>query len=132
MKARMIGIVAAGLALTLVGCGSAEKMAQDKGHVPLTQAELEQMHAQTRTVSWTNPAGRSGTATYEPDGTASVTWAGGTDTGQWRISDGRFCSQWKTLRNGAENCTRTYKVGDNEYRAYNPDGTLNATFSHMN
>lgn len=124
-----IGASAAGLTLVLAGCGTAEKMAQDKGYPAATQAELEQKYSRTRTIVWSNPAGRSGTATYHPDGTAQVTWPGGEDEGRWRIVDGRFCSQWKTVRNGVENCTRSYRVGDNEYRAYNADGTLNATIS---
>ena len=131
MNRTWIGAGALGAAIVLSGCGTAEKMAQDKGYAPVTHAELEETYSRTRTIAWSNPAGRSGTATYHPDGTAQVTWPGGEDEGRWRIVDGRFCSQWKTLRNGVENCTRSYKVGENEYRAYNADGTLSATISRM-
>lgn len=130
MNTPLIGLVAAGFAVTLVGCGTAEMKAQEQGYAPLSQAELEQANMRTRTIAWSSPVGSSGTATYEPDGSARVSWQNGQDEGRWRIVDGRFCSQWKTIRNGAENCTRSYKVGENEYRAYNADGTLNTTFSY--
>lgn len=133
MKARVTGVmVVSTLALTLAGCGTAEKRMQDQGYAPLTQTELEQMHARTRTMSWSNPAGSSGTVSYEADGAAEVNWSGGTDTGRWRIDEGQFCIQWQTIRNGVENCTRLYRAGDNEYRVYNMDGTLNSTVTFTN
>jgi len=129
MNTTLIGVVAAGFVVTLTGCVTAEKKTQDQGYAPLSQAELEQTYARTRTVAWSNPAGSKGTATYETDGSARVSWQGGEDEGRWRIVDGRFCSKWKTVRNGVENCTKSYKVGENEYRAYNVDGTLSSILS---
>ena len=129
MKRTWIAASVLGAAIALSGCGTAEKMAQDKGYAPLSQSELEQSHSRTRTVTWRNAAGNGGTATYHADGTAQVTWNGGADEGHWRIVDGRFCSKWTTVRNGVENCTRSYAVGENEYQAYNADGSLNSTFS---
>lgn len=131
MKTTSIAASTIGLAILLSGCGTAEKMAQDKGYEPTSQAQMEESYSRTRTIAWRNPAGRSGTATYHPDGTAQVAWEGGADEGTWRIADGRFCLKWKTIRNGAENCTRSYKVGENEYQVFNADGTLNATVSYI-
>lgn len=122
---------AMGAAIALSGCGTAEKVAQDKGYEPVSQAEMEESYSRARTIAWRNARGRSGTATYHPDGTAQVAWEGGSDEGTWRIADGRFCSKWRTVRNGVENCTRTYKLGENEYQAYNADGTLNSSLSFV-
>jgi hypothetical protein len=131
MKKIWMAASLAGAAIALSACGTAEKMAQDKGYEPVSQAQLEEAYSRTRTIAWRNSAGRGGTATYHADGTAQVTWDGGEDEGHWRIADGRFCSKWTTVRNGIEHCTRSYKVGDNEYQVYNPDGTLNSTVSFV-
>lgn len=132
MKTALIGVVTTTLTMVLAGCATGEKSLRERGYAPMSQAELEQEHARTRTVNWTNVQGGAGTATYEADGTARVTWANGSDEGRWRIVDGNFCNQWKTVRNGAERCVRTYKTGDNEYRTFDLDGTPASTLSFTN
>lgn len=126
MKTKLsIALLSGMLLIVLTGCATAEKKAQDAGHTAMTQAELEQFHARTRNASWRNPStGGSGSVTYNPDGTASVTWGGGSDQGNWEIRNGMFCNKWNTVRGGSELCTRIYHIGDNEYQTFDASGKL--------
>src|ERR1700722_7911290 len=47
-----------------------------------------------------------------PDGSIMIRGTGYADTGRYRIlDDGRFCAQYRTIRNGAELCQPVVRVG---------------------
>jgi len=50
-----------------------------------------------------------------------------TDTGTWRIKDGRLCTRWTKIRNGEEACVTVYKTGERARASFLPDGTLSST-----
>lgn len=71
-------------------------------------------------------SGNSFTVTFAADGTMSLNTASGfSDTGRWRPSDTGYCTTWRTIRNGAEECYTVRKSGQ-EYRIYKLNGTLDA------
>ena len=118
------------LALSLLaGCASREADMKATGGKPMTGAELLQRNSKEVKIAWNTPQGYAGVDTYRPDGTASVDYGKGTDTGVWRVVDDTLCTTWKTLRNGAEKCFVVYKVGDGKYKSFNSDGSL-ASDSH--
>jgi hypothetical protein len=68
----------------------------------------------------------SGTVVYNADGTQKIDWGRGSDTGRYEIRDGRLCSKWTKARGGAERCSLLFKVGENHYQSFSPDGSKNA------
>ena len=71
----------------------------------------------------------SGTVTHHTDGRVEIKWGSETDTGIYSIRDGNFCSKYTKIRDGEESCVKIYKVGDNKYKSFKQDGTLNSEFS---
>ena len=61
---------------------------------------------------------------YFPDRTQKLEHGGGGDKGKYRIENGQHCSIWKELRNGAEECNRLYRTGENKVVFVNLDGTF--------
>lgn len=125
----MLIAMAAGVALG--GCKTAEQKVMESGHKPVTHAELQKEYSRDRMVDWSSPNG-SGTASYMADGTASVNWGSGSDTGKWWIADGKFCQKWMNVRGGSENCYMTYRIGENRYERFTEQGSLNSRFAFTN
>lgn len=126
LKKNILSIIfSAGL---LFGC--AENMAdfqKKTGAKPMTGAELKARYSKIETNSWTAANGNSGTGIINPNGTASVDWGSGGDTGTWHIKGDTVCHKWTTIRDGKEYCLTTFKVGDKKYRNFKSDGSLSST-----
>ena len=132
MKRLLFSAVFAAFFLTLSSCALTEQSLRDKEISPLSQSELQALHARPRTIQGTSATGDRVTGTYTPEGVAKIQWSSGGAEGSWRIKDGKFCTTYSTLRGGEERCFTVYKTGDNEYKSFNPDGSLNATASYTN
>jgi hypothetical protein len=126
MKAMLVGLAVAIIAAA-AGCGITQKSLQEKGLKPVTQKELEERYARPVKISFVNDRRQSGTAEFTPDGSVRVSWSGGGDTGKWWIKDGKFCTKYSQIRNGAEACFINYRTGPKEYVSFNADGSYNAT-----
>ena len=126
----------------LSGCAITEQALQQRGLRPLNQSQLEVMYAQPRQTVWTDTKGRTGVAIYLGDGqaaidrgrgvgfeTASLERDGSYTLGTWRAVDGQFCTRFEAIDNGAERCVTHYQISDDEYRAFNPDGSYAGAFS---
>lgn len=109
------------LFLLLVGCATTEKKLQEDNLKPLSQAELEALYEGGKTVSVKN-AKFTGTVIYHSDGKCEAQWARRQDTGTYDIRDGKLCAQWGWIRDGKEECSMIYKLGDNKYKAIFPNG----------
>ena len=57
------------------GCATHEVKIQEQGARLMTQSDLEELFSKELNVSWVTSRS-SGTTTYYPDGTASLTWKG--------------------------------------------------------
>jgi len=118
--------------LILSSCATTEKSLQERGLNPLTHSELETLMSRTRTARWTTSKGVSGTGTYSQDGTAKLAWSGGGAEGSWRVSGDKFCTAYPTIRGGKETCFTLYRIQENEYQSFFPDGGFNATLVYTN
>ena len=123
--------VIVGVGIGVAGCKTAEQKVMESGSKPMTQAELQKEHSRDRMVEWSSTNG-SGTASYMADGTASVSWGSGSDTGKWWIADGKFCQKWMQARGGSENCYTTYRIGENRYERFSAEGSMNSRFAFTN
>ena len=132
MKRLLFSAVFAAFFLTLSSCALTEQSLRDKGISPLSQSELQALYARPRTIQGTSAAGDRVTGSYTPEGMAKLQWSNGGAEGSWRIKDGKFCTTYSTLRGGEERCFTVYKTGDNEYKSFNPDSSLNVTASYTN
>jgi hypothetical protein len=113
-------------AAALLACTLPQPRDTQTGRRMLRQPELERLFLADRRVEFMSPEG-SAVVTYSVSGEQRIEWAGGTDTGTVVIRDDHFCSRWKSLRNGVENCTRVYRVTDVEYELTDDNGAYAAT-----
>jgi hypothetical protein len=113
---------ALGAAALAAGCATGEQALKDKGVRSLDRNALQQTFAtRPSDFTWSNDRGLRGTLSYRPDGTLSVNWGQGADTGTYRITpEGEICSRWKTLRAGAEECSRVYSPAADLYVSFPP------------
>jgi hypothetical protein len=118
--------VAVGILLALFGCTPHEQQLQQQGIKMLSQSELEQLFKTDRTAI-TSVARGTFTVKYYSDGRQEVSYAQGTDTGNFRIQNDQFCSRWKKSRGGEEACSKFYKVDENKYELVRKDGSFVGT-----
>jgi hypothetical protein len=126
MRKHMGVMVVIGVILASYGCSFHELQLKAAGATILDQSDLEQLFYADRTVQFEIPGGLA-TVKYYPDGRQEIGWDKGQDTGQFRIDNGQFCSTWKRLRNGAESCSKVYRVSEVKYEFISNDGDLAAT-----
>lgn len=121
----------AALTITCVlplGCATNEASLREKGATPLGAAEVKGLMVTGKPIKGrAADSGYEYAATFNPDGSASVSWDNGSDTGSWRMEGDRFCGKWKVIRNGQEVCSSVYRIGPNEYQMFRPDGNLQST-----
>jgi hypothetical protein len=121
MKKQML-IFVIGTIIAFYGCTSHEIQLRLSGAELLNQSELEQLFYAERTAEFSSSSGNA-TVTYFPDRRQEISWASGNDKGNFRIQNEEFCSTWTKLRNGAESCSRIYRISENEYEFIGSDGT---------
>lgn len=59
-----------------------------------------------------------------PNGEQVLQTDGGfSDEGEWRITDdGELCSKWEKIRKGEELCLKFYRLGEDRYKYFKPNG----------
>ncbi len=114
----------------LFGCAENQAALEKSGAKPLTGAELQARFSKEVNTTW-NTDKNSGTFASRPDGTMSVDWGKGNDTGTWRIVGDTVCRKWKTIREGKELCFTLFKVGEGKYKLYDPDGSYRSESSDI-
>ena len=132
MKGLCFGTIVATACLTLIGCAPTEQSLRARGLSPLSQGELEALYARTRTIHGSSPDGLGLLGSYTQEGVARLDWGRGAAVGSWRIAEGKFCTTYQGIRNGEERCVTIYKTGENEYKAFLPDGTFQGTTFFIN
>ena len=84
----------------------------------LTQAEIRDELVGRQIVWWQSDGWQSGHLTLGPNGAAelSVERPGQQiDTGHWAVRGGELCTQWTSLRSGAEKCYRIERAADGRF-----------------
>jgi hypothetical protein len=126
LKHVVVAMVAVGVFAGLAGCTLPAAREAHSERRMLWQSELERLFHADRTAEFLSPEGAA-VVTYSRSGDQQIEWAGGKDSGTFQIRQDHFCSRWKSLRNGAESCTRVYKVSETEYELVGDDGVYAAT-----
>jgi hypothetical protein len=129
MKKQISFIIVTGTIIAFYGCTSHELQLRLSGVKMLNQSELEHLFYAERTVEFSSSSGRA-TVIYFPDGRQEIDWGSGNDQGNFRIKNEEFCSTWSRLRNGAESCSKVYKISEKEYEFIGSDGT-SAAIMHI-
>ena len=81
-----------------------------------------------RDLTGMTASGHRASMRLEPDGKASVSAGSVNDTGVWRLSEGGYCTTWRTIRAGQERCFTVLRSG-NAFKVMNPDGSLSGQFN---
>jgi hypothetical protein len=113
-------------AVALSSCATTtEKSLRDRGLSPMTQKDLEQRFSRPVNARFEAATGVAGTVAYTPDGSARLDAPNISDTGKWRINNGKACVTWTKIRQGQEGCFTLYKTGPKEYTSFASDGSYN-------
>jgi hypothetical protein len=122
MKKRPLFFLILGVVVACYGCSSHELQLRFSGATSLNQSELEQLFYADRNVDFSSSSGGA-SVRYFPDGRQEIEWSSGKDSGTFRIENEEFCSTWSRLRNGAESCSKIYKISETVYEFIGSDGT---------
>mgnify|MGYP001289230445 CR=1 FL=1 len=122
MRARL---AAAALLLALPACAALEPDYQKPTSVRLNGGEISSLLT-GKSISLSNPRGRSYTNTFGRDGRILISGGKGNLYGNWKVVGDRYCL---TLdEDPREQCMDIYKVADGSYQMVNADGSLRNTF----
>jgi len=118
--------------LAIVTLACAGYASAQKPQANLTGEQLKALLSKGLTVRITgadraNTASRTGTATYQRDGTARFN-EGPTTTaviGSWRVEGDKFCTKYTSLGSG---CFNVQKTGEKTYKLIPLDGLLEGTW----
>lgn len=120
MRSQAVVVVAVSLFAGHVSCA----LAQDG---PVSAKEIQDTWV-GKELTGTTANGAKATMRLEPDGRASVSAGNTSDTGTWRMSEGGYCTTWKTIRAGQERCFTVVRAGA-AFKVMNPDGSLSGQFN---
>lgn len=108
----------------LSGCVTAKQKLLDQGMTPLDNVAYEEILSKPIKFKLKDlKYNENSTLEYSPDGTQKFDNGQFTDEGWWRIENNEYCSKWKKIRNGAERCYTWFKVEENTYEVFYPDGS---------
>lgn len=123
MTARRAAAATALLALS--ACAGLQPDYQKAGATRLSGAEVAALLG-GRSISVTNPRGRSYVNSFAQDGTVSISGGKGTQTGRWAVVGDRYCLTLDA--DPREQCMAIYRVADGGYEMVNVDGTVRNSF----
>ena len=124
MKKTFLFITLLVFVLMLISCAMNEAKLKESGAKLLSQQDLIEFFKVERIGTGKNKQGKSGKIHYFPDGTQKLKYSGGGDEGKYRVENGQFCSKWKEIRGGSEQCYRIYRTGENKIMFVNLDGSV--------
>ena len=112
MAARMFAVALAGLA------GAVSAPIHSAFAEELTQSEIRDELVGRQIVWWQSDGWQSGRLTLGANGAAELSVdrpAHQVDTGRWAVRGEELCTQWTTLRSGAEKCYRIERGTDGRF-----------------
>lgn len=71
---------------------------------------------------WTAAGGAKGQAIVTDGSAIRLIWATGAVNGRIRFSETGYCSRYRDVREGREDCYRMYRVGPRAYEVFREDG----------
>lgn len=112
--------------IALIGLIATMAFAQAQEAVALTQEQAMEF-IKGKTHSTTRPAGGNPRLQFRENGTVYGSNQGSSDTGKWKIEEGKLCLQWNRWE--YQGCGQLVKTGE-EIRHLNPDGqTIHLVFN---
>lgn len=88
----------------------------------MSGAELQELFASGAKVSGTYKENTKYTIEHKPDGTATISWQNGSDsgsdTGIWQVIMNSSCKKWGSLFDGARRCWTIFRADDGSYQTY--------------
>jgi len=119
------------LVVAMLG-GASHAWAQKPAAAVLSEAQLKALLSGGMTAKITgaarpNTASRTGTVTYQKNGTARFSEGAATPDhiGSWRIEGNKFCTKYTDLGSG---CFNVQKLGETRYKLVPLDGLLESTW----
>jgi hypothetical protein len=106
------------LAIALCFASSTSAFAQSAQYTAMTGEQFKQALSKGPAVALT-PNRSTGTISYSPDGSASFSIGGNSDTGRWRPTDSGYCVTWNRTRTGTEGCFDSFLIPDGTIEIYN-------------
>jgi len=121
-------LAALAVLLALSACAGLQPDYKKAGAQQLNGTEVSSLLS-GKTISLSNPRGRSYTNTFTSDGRVMVSGSKANQSGRWAVVGDRYCL---TLdEDQRQQCMDIYRVGDGTYQMVNADGTLRNTFKVM-
>ncbi len=118
-------LVALAVLLAVPACAGLQPDYKKAGAQQLNGAEVSSLLS-GKTISLSNPRGRSYTNTFTRDGRITISGSKGNQSGRWAVVGDRYCL---TLdEDQQQQCMDIYRVGNGTYQMVNADGTLRNTF----
>lgn len=104
--------------LTALMCGSLTQAQTASTSIPLTNDEAVTF-IKGKKLSAVRVAGGEPYLQFQEDGTMYGSASGSTDSGKWRVEDGKLCMTWRRWE--YEGCGKLVRVGD-AVQHLQPDG----------
>ncbi|MGE0311342.1 MAG: hypothetical protein AB7P21_06955 [Lautropia sp.] len=76
---------------------------------------------------WTTAQGAKGNAILDGKGAVRLFWETGAVNGRIRFNENGYCTRYRNVRDGKEDCYRLYRIGADEYRVFRVDGRFSGT-----
>jgi len=106
-------------AMSLLVCSGLAQAQTTSVVTPLTNDEAV-MFIKGKNLSSVRLAGGQPNLQFKEDGTMYGNNSGSSDSGKWRVEDGKLCMTWRQWE--YEGCGKLVRVGDEVQHLY-PDGT---------
>ena len=78
---------------------------------------------------WTTAQGATGNAILDGKGAVRLFWETGAVNGRIRFNETGYCSRFRGVRDGKEDCYRLFRLARDEYRVFRDDGRFSGTIT---
>lgn len=114
----------------LGGCVTPKQKLLDQGMNPLEETAFLELFSTPIKGSFRDlKYDEWSTIEYDPDGTVRFSNDKFSDEGKWRVVNNEVCTSWKMVHDGVERCDTWFKVGENNYDVFYPDGSKSGTYT---
>ena len=133
VRAALVGCAA----IALAACTSAflapdlatEAGVKQAGGEPLAGPQSRAVLGRVVRYRWTTARGAQGYALLDGKGAIRTFWETDAVNGRIRFTETGYCTRYRNVRNGKEDCYRLYRMAANEYRVFREDGQFSGTIT---
>ncbi len=106
-----------------------EDATRAEGGEPLAGPETRAVLGKAVRYRWTTAQGASGNAILDGKGAVRLFWETGAVNGRIRFTETGYCTRYRNVRDGKEDCYRLYRTARDEYRVFRADGRFAGTIT---